>query len=113
MSDPRAPFKHRAPDYVAVGSDPAAREQQRSAVARVEERLEALRHKLTREKRRLREASAREQGIREGVLGRVVWKLVDNGSLEPAVVDLIRAELRACVSPAQAAAFLETVLDQR
>jgi hypothetical protein len=85
--------------------------QARSAVKLAEERLAAVQQKLAREKRRLREASAREKGIREGVVGRAVWKLVNEGGLEPAVVDLIRAELRGHLTPAEASALADTLFE--
>jgi hypothetical protein len=104
-------FPRRAPDYTAVNADPTAREVPRSAVARAEERLAAARRKLVREKRRLRDASAQEQGIREGAVGRMVWDLVEQGRLERAVIDLIRTELRGRLTPAQASAFRDSVFE--
>jgi hypothetical protein len=73
------------------------------------ERLAAVQKRLAREKRRLRDVSAREKGIREGVVGRAVWNLADRGGLEPAVVDLIRAELRVHLTPAEASALVDTI----
>jgi hypothetical protein len=72
---------------------------------RSERRLAALRLALVQEKRKLHEASAREQSIREGVVGRTVWDLLAQGKLEPSVVALIRDEVRAHLTPAQAGAF--------
>jgi hypothetical protein len=102
----------RTTDYTAVSSNPTPREQPRSAVERAEERLAALRLQIAREKRRLRDASVREKGIREGVVGRAVWDLVEEGKLEQAVIDLIRDELRGRLNPAQAAALLDTIFEQ-
>jgi hypothetical protein len=65
-------FPRRTLNCTAVNADPTAREVPRSAVARAEERLAAARLQLAREKRRLRDASAREKGIREGEVGRIV-----------------------------------------
>jgi hypothetical protein len=44
------------------------------------ERLAAVQKRLAREKRRLRDVSAREKGIREGVVGRAVWNLADRAA---------------------------------
>ena len=104
-------FPRRAPSYAAVSPNPTSREQPHSAVKLAKERLAAVQQKLAREKRRLRDASAREKGIREGAVGRAVWKLVNQGGLEPAVVDLIRAELHGHLSPAQACALVDTIFE--
>jgi hypothetical protein len=87
------------------GGDESRRVQRPIAVARSEQRLAALRLALVQEKRKLHEASAREQGIREGVVGRAVWDLLEQGRLERSVAALIRDEVRARLTPAQAAAF--------
>jgi|SRR5882672_8341130 len=98
-------FKYRAPDY----TNPTTGKQPRSAVSRLEERVAALRLKVAQEKRRLHEMSAREQSIREGVVGRVVWALIEKNLLEQQVIDLIREELRGSVGPKQSAALSNTV----
>jgi len=97
-------FKYRAPDY----TNRTPGEQPRSAVARLEERVAALRLKVAQEKRRLHEASAREQSIREGVVGRAVWALIQKDLLEQDVIDLIREELRGRLGPTQSAALSNT-----
>ena len=85
--------------------DEARRVQRRSAVVRSEERVEALRLALVQEKRKLHQASVRERGIREGVVGRVMWDLLEQGRLEPSMAALIRDEVRARLTPAQVEAF--------
>jgi hypothetical protein len=85
--------------------------QHRSAVARSEQKLSALRLAVVQAKRQLREASAREQSIREGTVGRAVWDLIQQGRLEPSVIALIRDEVRAALSPTQAAAFVDTIFE--
>jgi hypothetical protein len=102
-------FPRRAPDYAAVSLDPTPRPQLRSAVELAKERLAATQKKLVREKRLLRDVSTREKGIRERAVGRAVWKLAGRGGLEPAMVDLIRAELHVHLSPAEAAALTGTI----
>jgi hypothetical protein len=87
------------------------RVQPRSAVARSEERLAALQAKLAQAKRMLHEASAREEAIRERVVGRAVWALVHKGKLDHALIDLIRGELRGQLRPAQVRAFTDTVFE--
>jgi hypothetical protein len=104
-------FPRRALNYTAVNADPKAREVKRSAVARAKERLAATQLQLAQEKRRLRNASAREQGIREGEVGRVIWDLVAQGKLDHVVIDLIRTELRERLSDAQASAFQDTIFE--
>jgi hypothetical protein len=101
----------RVPNYTAVNADPTPSERPRSAVALAQERLAGARRQLAREKRRLRDASVREQGIRERAVGRIVWDLVEQGGLERAVIDLIRAELRGRLTPAQACAFCDTAFE--
>jgi FixJ family two-component response regulator len=103
------PFPRRAPDCAAASPNPTPAEPLRRAAARLEERLAALDQQRAQAKRRLREVSARERGIREGVVGRAVWKLADQGGLEPAVVALIRAELHRHLSAAQAGALADTI----
>jgi hypothetical protein len=85
--------------------------QPRSAVARSEERLAALQAKLAQAKRKLHDASAREQAIRERVVGRAVWALVQQGGLDHSVIDLIGRELRGQLRPSQAAAFIDTIFE--
>ena len=102
-------FPRRTPNYAAVSPNPTPRPQPRSAVELAKERLAAVQKKLAREKRRLRDVSVREKGIRERAVGRVVWKLAGRGGLEPAMVDLIRAELHVHLSPAEAAALTGTI----
>jgi hypothetical protein len=100
-----------APDYNTVNANPTSREIPRSGVARAEERLAAARLQLVREKRRLRDASVREQTIRECAVGRMVWDLVERGKLERAVIDLIRSELRGRLTPTQVPAFFDTIFE--
>ncbi|CAN5218538.1 hypothetical protein BH11PSE4_BH11PSE4_18950 [soil metagenome] len=107
-----SPFPRRAPSYAATKTDMNARELPRSRVEIAEERLAALRGRLAVGKRRLHSASMREQGIRDGEVGRVVWRLIEQAELGDAVVDLIRTELRGRLTPAQAAAFRGTVFEQ-
>lgn len=102
-------FPRRTPTYAAVGPNPTPRPKPRSPVELAKERLAAVQKKLAREKRRLRDVSAREKGIREGAVGRAVWKLAGRGGLEPAVVDQIRAELHVHLTPAEAAALVDTI----
>jgi hypothetical protein len=101
---PRRPLSH-----AAVNTDPSPPERTRSRVEIAEERLAAARRQMALGKRRLRAASVREQGIRDGEVGRAVWHLASQGQLADAVIELIRAELRGHLSPAQAAAFRGTV----
>jgi len=102
-------FPRRAPNHTAVSAAPVPRELPRSAVTQAEQRLALAREKLAQAKRRLRDASVREQSIREGVLGRAVLDLIDQGQLEQAVIDLIRVQMRAGSSAAQLSAFTGTV----
>jgi hypothetical protein len=83
----------------------------RSAVVRSEKRLAALRLALVQEKRKLHDASAREQAVREGVVGRAVWALVEQGLLDPSVTALIRDEVRSRRTLAQGAAFANTAFE--
>jgi hypothetical protein len=85
--------------------------QRRSVVSRSEEKLAALRLAVVQAKRQLHEASVREQSIREGTLGRAVWRLIEQDRLEPCVVALIRDEVRPFLSPARASAFVGTVFE--
>ena len=85
--------------------------RRRSAVARSEHKLAALRQALVQEKRKLHEAAAREQGLRDRTVGRAVWNLIQHGRLEPAMIALIRDEVRAHLSPARAAAFRNTIFE--
>jgi hypothetical protein len=101
-------FPRRATAY-PVSPDPARGAQPRSAVELARERLAATQKKLARDKRLLRDVSAREQGIREGAVGRAIWKLVNRDGLEPAMVDLIHAELHVHMSPAEAAALADNI----
>lgn len=105
-------FPRPAPTYVAVKTDPNPRELPRSRVEIAEERLKATRRRLAIGKRQLRNASVREQRIRDGEVGRAVWHLIEQGELGDAVIKLIRAELRGRLTPAQAAAFRGTVFEQ-
>ncbi|TFV48053.1 hypothetical protein [Bradyrhizobium niftali] len=99
------------PNGISLDAPEPQRAQPRSAVARSEERLAALQAKLAQAKRMLHEASAREDAIRERVVGRAVWALVQKGGLDHAVIDLIRRELRGQLRPAQAGAFTDTVFE--
>lgn len=92
------------------GAEPE-RAQPRSAVARSEERLAALQAKLARAKRMLHQASAREEAIRERVVGRAVWALVERGGLDQSVIDIVRGELRGQLRPNQVAAFAGTIFE--
>ncbi|MCS3765280.1 MULTISPECIES: hypothetical protein [Bradyrhizobium] len=103
---PRRPLSH-----AAVNTDPKPPERPRSRVEIAEERLAATRRQLAVGKRRLRDASVREQGIRDGEVGRAMWHLASQGRLADAVIELIRAELRGHLTPAQAAAFRGTVFE--
>ena len=105
-------FPRPAPSYVAVKTDPNPRELPRSRVEIAEERVAAVRRQLALGKRRLRSASVREQGIRDGEVGRAVWHLIEQAELEDAVIDLIRTELRGRLTPVQAAAFRGTIFEQ-
>jgi hypothetical protein len=87
------------------------REQRRSAVLRSEKKLAALRLALIQAKRQLHEASAREQSIRKGTLGRAVWALIEQGRLEPSVIALIRDEVHPALSPGRAGAFIGTLFE--
>jgi hypothetical protein len=102
-------FPRRASDYAAASPNPMPAEPPRRAAERLKERLAVLDQQRAQAKRRLREVSAREQGIREGAVGRAVWKLADQGALEPAVVDLIRAELHRHLTAAQFGALADTI----
>ncbi|MCK1520976.1 hypothetical protein [Bradyrhizobium sp. 17] len=104
-------FPRLAPCYVAVKTDPNPRELPRSRVEIAEERLNAARRRLAIGRRQLRNASVREQGIRDGEVGRAVWHLIEQAELGDAVIDLIRAELRVHLTPAQAAAFRGTIFE--
>lgn len=53
----------------------------------------------------------REQGIRDGEVGRAVWRLIEQAELSDAVIDQIRAELQRRHTPAQAAAFRGTIFE--
>jgi hypothetical protein len=97
-------LKYRAPHH----TNRIAAEPPRSAAARLEERVATLRLKVVQEKRRLHEASAREQSIREGVVGRAVWTLIQKDLLKRDVIDLIREELRGSLGPTQSAALSNT-----
>ena len=44
-------------------------------------------------------------------VGRAVWALIEQGRLEPSVIALIRDEVRPCLSPGRAAAFIGTVFE--
>lgn len=101
---------HPSDDTPTRTSEPQ-RVQYRSAVARSEQKLAALRLALVQERRRLQEASAREQGIREGTVGRAVWDLIQQGRLEPCAIALIRDEVRAALSPGRASAFIGTIFE--
>ena len=105
-------FPRRAPSYVVVKTDPNPNELPRSRVEIAEERVAAVRRQLALGKRRLRNASVREQGIRDGEVGRAVWRLIEQAELSDALIDLIRAELRGRLTPVQAAAFRGTVFEQ-
>lgn len=74
-------FPRRAPNHTAVNTDPNPREVPRSRVEIAEERLAAARRQLALGKRQLRKASVREQGIRDGEVGRAVWHLVEQARL--------------------------------
>lgn len=100
-----------APDYTTINENPTSREVPRSGVARAEERLAAARLLLVREKRRLRDASVREQSIRECAVGRMVWHLVEQGRLDRAAIELIRTELRGRLTAAQKPAFADTIFE--
>jgi hypothetical protein len=104
-------FNSRPSDDTPTDTSEPQRAQHRSAVARSEQKLAALRLALVQEKRKLSEASARAQGIREGTVGRAVWDLIQQGRLEPSVIALIRDEVRAALSHSQAAAFIGTVFE--
>ena len=104
-------FPRLKPNYTAVKTDPTPPELPRSRVEVAEERLAAARRQLVLGKRRLRDASVREQGIRDGEVGRAVWHLVEQGQFEDNVIDLIRAELRSHLSPVQVRAFRGTVFE--
>ncbi|QOZ67416.1 hypothetical protein [Bradyrhizobium arachidis] len=104
-------FPRRPPDHAADNADSTPREQPRSAVERAQERVAAARLKLAVQERRLRQVSVREQCIREGAVGRAVLDLLDDGVLEKASVDLIRAKVREHFGPAQAAAFSGTLFE--
>jgi hypothetical protein len=62
-------------------------------------------------KRQLHEASARDQSIREGTVGRAVWALIEQGRLEPSLVDLVRNEMRPAMTPRRAGAFIGTIFE--
>jgi hypothetical protein len=79
-----------------------------SAVSRSEQKVAALRLALVRAKRSYHEASVRERSIREGAVGRAVWRLIEQGRLEPSVMALIRDEVRLFLSPGRTAAFIGT-----
>lgn len=74
--------------------------------------LAALRAALVQEKRKLHESSVREQSIREGTVGRAVWRLIEQGRLESSVLALIRDDLSPALSSGRAAAFIGTVFEQ-
>lgn len=106
-----SPFPRRVPSYVPIKTDTNSRELPRSRVEIAEARLAAIKSQLALGKRRLHKASMREQGIRDGEVGRVVWHLIEQAALGDAVIDLIRVELRGRLTPAQAAAFRGTVFE--
>lgn len=82
-----------------------------SAVSRKEQELAALRLRMAQVKRQLHEASARDQSIREGTVGRAVWSLIEQGRLEPSLVDLVRDQMRPAMTTRRAAAFRGTVFE--
>jgi hypothetical protein len=85
--------------------------QRQSAVSRSEEKLAAARLALVQAKRQLREASVRARSIREGVLGRAVWQLIEQGTLEPCAIALIQDAVRPFLTPARASAFVNTIFE--
>jgi hypothetical protein len=95
----------------AVEQDTSPSELPRSRVDIANERLKATRRQLVLGKRQLRRASVREQGIRDGEVGRAVWRLIGMAKLEARVIDLIRAELRDHLTPAQKVAFVGTIFE--
>lgn len=97
--------------HTAVKPDLGPRELPRSRVDIANERLNASRRQLALGKRQLRRASVREQGIRDGEVGRAVWRLIEQAALDGRVIDLIRAELRGHLTPTQKVAFLGTVFE--
>jgi hypothetical protein len=108
MTMSNLPDSHPADGPAMNGPQRAPR---RTAVSRSEQKLAALRLALVQAKRQLHEASAREQSIREGTVGRAVWDLIEQGRLEPSVIALIRDEVRPALTPGRAAAFIGTVFE--
>jgi xanthine/CO dehydrogenase XdhC/CoxF family maturation factor len=104
-------FPRPATSHIAVKPDPSPRELPRSRVEILEEEVKAARRRVALSMRELRRASVREQGIRHGEVGRALWRLIEQGQLEGRVIDLIRAELRGHLTPAQAVAFRGTVFE--
>ncbi|MDA9524771.1 hypothetical protein XI06_31875 [Bradyrhizobium sp. CCBAU 11434] len=104
-------FPRPAPRHTAIIKDTEPRELPRSRVEIIEERLKATRRRMAIGKRQLRKASVREQGIRDGEVGRAVWRLIEQAELGDAVIDLIRIELRSHLTPVQAAAFRGTCFE--
>lgn len=105
-------FPRPVPKHTVVNKDSEQRELPRSRVEIAEERLKSTRRRLAISKRQLRNASVREQGIRDGEVGRAVWHLIEQAELGDAVIDLIRTKLRGRLTPAQAAAFRGTIFEQ-
>src|SRR5690348_7819479 len=104
-------FDNHWPNGMSPDAGEPQHTQPRSAVARSKERLVALQAELAQAKRKLHDASVREQAIREHVVGRAVWALVQQGGLDHSVINLIRRELRGQLRPTQAVAFIGTIFD--
>jgi xanthine/CO dehydrogenase XdhC/CoxF family maturation factor len=104
-------FPRPATSHAAVKPDPSPRELPRSRVDILKEEVKAARRRVALSMRELRRASVREQGIRDGEVGRAVWRLIEQAQLEGRVIDQIRAELRGHLTPAQKAAFLGTIFE--
>jgi hypothetical protein len=84
----------------------------RKTVADYEQMVKEARSKLALAKREFRDQSARERGRRERDTGKVVLRMIEEGKLDARTVALIRNEVRtSCRSPAQVAAFRDSVFD--
>ena len=73
-------FPRPALTHTVAKPDPSPRNLPRSRVEIANERLKATRRQLAISKRQLRRASVREQGIRDGEVGRAVWRLIEMAS---------------------------------
>jgi phosphoenolpyruvate-protein kinase (PTS system EI component) len=85
----------------------------KEAITYFEERLKRARLRLAQAKKELHQQSIRERSRRERDIGKIVWRLIEDGKLEQSVIALLRDEVRAaCRSPEQVSAFRGTLLGE-